>query len=235
MQQAALSAIPTIQRRVNSRARRLSLRVKQDGSIVLTQPPRVSEVLIQQFLKDSHDWMLKQWHQLQQLPAAVDVSVPDTVELVLPLLQQRVVFQLQDEQLFKGKRNKMIPQDGLWLVPRAQAREFIRHWVMQQAKLHLPSRLLALAGQHGFRYQDCTIRHAKTRWGSCSAQGNINLNAALMLVPVELLDYVLLHELCHTRQMNHSAKFWYEMLQVDPLYLSHRQQLKQFKMPVWWQ
>lgn len=227
--QQALSAIPTIQRRVNSRARRLSLRVKQDGSVVLTQPPRVPEVLVQQFLKDSQDWMLKQLQKAQDLPVAVDAVVPDTFELFLPLLQRHVAVQLEDTA-----SKKIIEKDGQLLVARADAHALIRQWVMTQAKLHLPPRLTALARQYGFRYQACTIRHTKTRWGSCSMQGNINLNAALMLVPVEQLDYVLLHELCHTRQMNHSAKFWQEMQRVDPLFSSHRQQLKQFKMPAWW-
>ncbi|RZA00571.1 MAG: DUF45 domain-containing protein [Moraxellaceae bacterium] len=60
------------------------------------------------------------------------------------------------------------------------------------------------------------------------------LNAGLILLPVPVLDYVLWHELCHTRQLNHSAKFWQEVAQVDAHYLEHRQQLKSAKLPAWW-
>jgi predicted metal-dependent hydrolase len=72
----------------------------------------------------------------------------------------------------------------------------------------LPQRLKALALQHGFKYNEIKITGAKTRWGSCSAHRNINLNLSLMLLPEQLIDYVLLHELCHTMEMNHSKRFW---------------------------
>lgn len=223
--------MPIIKRRVHTRTRRLSLRVKADGSIVLTHPPRVSESLVQEFLRESQDWLSKQWQRVLEQPALPVISMPETGILYFPLLQRQIAFHLRDD--LKGR--KVVEQQEELYIPAVNAREIMRQWVLEQAKQHLPERLQALAQKHQFKYQHCTIRHAKTRWGSCSGQGNISLNAALMLLPVELLDYVLLHELCHTRQMNHSDKFWREMQKVDPLFQSHRLQLKQFKSPVWWQ
>ncbi|MDR9778433.1 M48 family metallopeptidase, partial [Rhizobium hidalgonense] len=95
-------------------------------------------------------------------------------------------------------------------------------------------RLDDLAQQHGFKYSSCTVRHAKTRWGSCSVKGSINLNAGLVLMPLHLLDYVVLHELCHTRQLNHSSLFWAEMYLVDAKFRQHRHELHGFKLPSWW-
>ncbi|MDH4320136.1 MAG: M48 family metallopeptidase [Desulfobulbaceae bacterium] len=78
----------------------------------------------------------------------------------------------------------------------------------QAATRILTARLHELARRHGFVYQRVTIRNQKSRWGSCSAKNNISLNMKLMLLPPELMDYVLLHELLHTRIKNHGPAFW---------------------------
>jgi len=76
-----------------------------------------------------------------------------------------------------------------------------------QAKAELPSRLAALAAQHGFVYNKVFIKNNVSNWGSCSSLGNINLNLRLVTLPTELADYVMLHELCHLRYMNHGPQF----------------------------
>ncbi len=78
----------------------------------------------------------------------------------------------------------------------------------------------------GVSYGRITIRCQKTRWGSCSSRGNLNFNCLLMLAPPEVLDYVVVHELCHRKQMNHSPAFWQEVARVMPDYQSRRQWLK---------
>ena len=82
---------------------------------------------------------------------------------------------------------------------------------MAAARKALSSRLKQLADKHDFRYNKLSIRRQKTRWGSCSARNNISLNAKLVKLPGELIDYVILHELVHTRIHNHSKKFWVEL------------------------
>ena len=79
------------------------------------------------------------------------------------------------------------------------------------AKQELKNRIEELATQNGFKYGKVSIRNQKTRWGSCSDQNNISLNMKLVLLPDELMDYVILHELVHTKIKNHSKKFWAEL------------------------
>jgi predicted metal-dependent hydrolase len=95
-----------------------------------------------------------------------------------------------------------------------------------QARSYLPRRLKTLADQHGFCYIKLRYSSAGTRWGSCSSEGTISLNIWLMQLPFELIDYVILHELTHTRHMNHSDGFWAELVLFVPNYRELRRQLK---------
>ena len=91
----------------------------------------------------------------------------------------------------------------------------------------LPARVAHYAPQVGVTYGKITIRNQRTRWGSCSSTGNLNFNVLLMLAPLEVLDYVVVHELCHRLEMNHSSRFWAEVARVLPNYRTSLQWLKE--------
>ncbi|HXH27008.1 MAG TPA: M48 family metallopeptidase [Candidatus Acidoferrum sp.] len=99
----------------------------------------------------------------------------------------------------------------------------------KKAKEFLPSRLQQLAAKHGFSYQKSRLSSAGTRWGSCSSRGTISLNIYLMTLPSELIDYVIIHELCHTKHMNHSRSFWQLVAAYCPDYKQLRRLLKQHR------
>lgn len=109
-------------------------------------------------------------------------------------------------------RTKVRQQEGIHL-DAAQEKE-----LRAQARTMLEQRVAYFARQIGVTYGRITLRDQKTRWGSCSQAGNLNFNFRLILAPPEVLDYVVVHELCHRRQMNHSAQFWNEVAQVLPDY-----------------
>jgi len=102
----------------------------------------------------------------------------------------------------------------------------------KRAAVYLPYRLAFLAQKHGFAYTIGKLGLRKTRWGSCTSNGAISLNIALMQFTSTqdqhspLIDYVIIHELCHTRHMNHSRQFWAEVGKYDPNYRQHRDILK---------
>ena len=91
----------------------------------------------------------------------------------------------------------------------------------------IPERVEYYAGLMGVSYGRITIREQKTRWGSCSCKGNLNFNWKLMLMPPEILDYVVVHELAHRKEMNHSRDFWKIVEQVLPDYQERRKRLRE--------
>lgn len=90
---------------------------------------------------------------------------------------------------------------------------------------YIPKRVEYFAAIVGVNYGRITIRNQKTRWGSCSSRGNLNFNCLLMLTPSDIIDYVIVHELCHRKVMNHSPKFWSEVEKVLPDYKIRRKWL----------
>ena len=87
-----------------------------------------------------------------------------------------------------------------------------------RALAYIPERVKHFAPLIGVSYGRITIRNQKTRWGSCSGKGNLNFNCLLMLTPPEVIDYVVVHELCHRKEMNHSKAFWQEVANILPEY-----------------
>ncbi|MBE5867311.1 MAG: M48 family metallopeptidase [Lachnospiraceae bacterium] len=97
------------------------------------------------------------------------------------------------------------------------------------AKKYIPGRVAYYAALIPVSYGRIAIRCQKTRWGSCSQKGNLNFNCLLMKLPPEIIDYVVVHELCHRLQMNHSRLFWAEVEKVLPDYKKRRKWLKEFR------
>ena len=96
-----------------------------------------------------------------------------------------------------------------------------------EALQDIPQRVHKYAAMIGVTVDRITIRNQKTRWGSCSSKGNLNFNCLLMLCPENVRDYVVVHELCHRKELNHSPRFWNEVARVMPDYAQHRKWLKE--------
>ena len=99
----------------------------------------------------------------------------------------------------------------------------------EEARENLEKRLSELAEQHNFQYNRVSIRSQRTRWGSCSSKDNISLNMKLLHLPQQLIDYILLHELVHTRVKNHSKDFWNELETVVPNARTVDEQLREYQ------
>lgn len=112
-------------------------------------------------------------------------------------------------------------------------RPLVQHWYMRKAERELPERLLALARLHGVSVGRVSVRDQRSRWGACSARGTISLNWRLILVPPFVCEYVLLHELMHRYELNHSRRFWRLVAASCPRHLEARQWLKAEGKRLW--
>ena len=122
-------------------------------------------------------------------------------------------------EMAKQKRESRPPAE---MLTPAQIQE-----LAEQALEVIPRRVAYYAPKVGVTYGKITIRNQKSRWGSCSSKGNLNFNCLLMLAPPEVLDSVVVHELCHRKEMNHSDRFYKEVLRVFPDYRKCNKWLKE--------
>ena len=138
-------------------------------------------------------------------------------------------------QVIRSARKTMtleVRRDGHVIVraPLRTGLPRIKRFVNQKqdwAKETITKRVAYFARLMGVSYRNITIREQKTRWGSCSSEKNLNFNWKLILAPPEVLDYVVVHELCHLKEMNHSKAFWDEVGKVMPNYETHKLWLKE--------
>ena len=121
-------------------------------------------------------------------------------------------------RIVRRRRRRKLPETAEVAELRAMAKEY------------LPVRLAELAAEHGFSYNQVRIKHNVSNWGSCSSKGNINLNLNLMRLPAELRDYVMLHELCHLKHLNHGPEFHALLEKVCPDHRSLQKRMKEYKL-----
>lgn len=134
---------------------------------------------------------------------------------------------LQERQAWIGKHlaaSQQKQQEAAQIPPLTK--EDLR-LLTEKAREVIPRRVAYYAPLVGVTYRTVTIRHQHTRWGSCSKEGSLNFNCLLMLAPADVVDCIVVHELCHRKQMNHSEKFYAEVLRVFPGYWESHRWLKE--------
>ena len=197
---------------VNPRARRFIMRATADG-IRVTVPPRSTRQELDDVLHRNHDNLLRlrEKHKQQQPNINFDYNIEtDLIQLHL-IRGSKPGFYLNRRL---GSCEIVCPADTDFSTRQQWLSNVVTEQLRLQAKTILPERLKRLAAAHGFQYRRVCIQSSHTRWGSCSAGGSINLSLYLMTLPSRLVDYVLLHELCHTVHHDHSADFWALMDEV---------------------
>ncbi len=212
-----------VHKRRGSRAVRIKMGV--NGRLVATAPLYTPIVFIKQVVNSSRSGL----RTIMQHPGAPQAYTEGQVIGKHHSLAV-VATSMVKEPTTRVQRQKLLvylPPGASLASPDVQQR--IRNAVItilrKEAKAYLPGRLRQFATEHGFRYNKIRFSHASGRWGSCSSEGTISLNIALMKLPDELIDYVLIHELCHTRHMDHSAAFWREVERYDPHFRLHKRQI----------
>lgn len=209
----------------NRRSRRLSFRFNNKDQLVVSSPYLVPLYFIKRSIDDSardiHD--LRAHQPAKHIYREGDLIGHKRTLRFIKGSPRR--YKIDDKELIIYLSN--VDRTGQKSV-QEYTREIITRVYRKDARIYLDARLAILAARHGYSYQKTRLTHASTRWGSCTTKGTINLNIALMKLPLELIDYVLIHELCHTREMNHSRAFWRLVQTALPDYQLLRTTLKKY-------
>lgn len=231
--QSSLSGRVTV--RESARARRMFLHVQPPLGVELVVPRGTRPRTVQAFVEEHRAWIDAAYAQIDREYLGDRSMRPERIEL--PALGRQIGISYRHDAA--ARRRWMTAGDTLVVRCLGQdlgdAAEILVAWLMQQARAHLPAQVYARAATIGVRPQQIQVRLQRTRWGSCSARGTISVNAALLFLEPEYVDYLVVHELCHMLHLNHSRAYWRCVERFVPQYRSlDRALARAWQRVPWW-
>ncbi len=196
----------------------MSIRVDPLGSVEVVVPARARPPEVRSFVEENRAWIERARHHMTGGVARQSMERPQHIALKAIGREREVSYHDTDARRLSLKDDgRRIVISGALHEQRDVFRVLI-NWLKGEARKALPPRLDALGQGFGLNHQRVQIRAQRSRWGSCSQQGTISLNCTLMLLDECLVRYLLVHELCHLRHMNHSRRFWRLVEQCEANY-----------------
>lgn len=225
--------------RESSRAKYMSLRVTVDRGLEVVIPPGFDRTLIPRFLSEKRDWVQTALEKVEQVRQRRTIQSTEIYprEIAFPAIGRKwdveylhshaLTIKLSDKENGRLLISGLVQQESCYLVLQA--------WARRLAFNAFNPLLRKLSEETGIAFVKTAIRCQRSRWGSCSSSGTISLNQKLLFVEPDLVRYVLIHELCHMREMNHSPRFWRLVSEFYPPYRQARRRLKEAwqQMPDW--
>jgi len=197
--------------RASHRARRLTVRVFHTGRVEVVAPARSSQRTVQLFIERHRTWIERKREEARRNAGPEENFPPASIAL-------HANGEAWKLHLAGGRGRPRVRVAGPQLLSiegeatrRQAVCEALRKWLMRYAAASLVPQLEACARQLDVSFRRALIRRQRTRWGSCSARGTISLNCCLLFQRPEVVEYLFVHELVHTRHMNHSVRFWHEV------------------------
>jgi predicted metal-dependent hydrolase len=211
----------TVDQIIRSKRRTIAIIVHRDGRVVVRAPLKTPEALIRAFIESKSGW-IEEKKALAAKHVALPVKKYTGGEKFL-LLGREIPLRVVDKQ-----KTALKFQDEFFLsktaFPKAQA--LFTKWYQARAREILTERVELYARQFGLKYEKIRISSARTRWGSCSSRGTLSFTWRLVMAPLDVVDYVVIHELAHLKVKDHSPKFWAEVERMQPDFKRRRAWLK---------
>lgn len=201
--------------RISRRARRLSMRVFPGGRVEVVVPPGIGIPAIERFVARHRDWAERRSREYALLAPHTASRRPETIELALLDRSWTVAYEMARRGSVQDEGSGVLRVRSTEQTDRHVSAALLR-WLGGIATLELGQRLDALADELGIGYARMHLRRQRTRWGSCSAAGTISLNVCLMFQRPAVVRYLMIHELCHRRHMNHSDRYWQLVESFEP-------------------
>lgn len=201
--------------RRSARAKHIRISISAHDGVIVTFPSRMRRyVNPDDFLREKQDWVLKHLSTMTLTSRTAELTSGSRVsiygrEYTVNILNCSV--RRPEIELTGGELRVQLPLNYTGEVKNA-----VKDWIREQAAPVIQREAEALSTKIGVRYKRLTIRDQRTKWGSCSRTGNLSFNWRLILFPPKVLRYVVIHELCHLKQFNHSPRFWQLVEQYDP-------------------
>ncbi len=227
----------TYQVRPSARARRVRLVVRPGGALEVVKPRGVSQARIEETLRQYEAWILRTQARLAPLapppaptPLAEGSSLPFRGgALRLTFASAASATSMARVTLRGDQLTLALPAAAFTMATEerdGRVRDLLERWYRRQARTIFEERLTHWNARYNLTWASVAIKSQKTRWGSCSRRGNLNFNWRLLLAPPAILDYVVIHELCHLQEHNHAAPFWALVERACPDYRDHRRWLR---------
>ncbi len=208
---------------IRSRRRTVVLEINQQGELVVRAPWYLPESEIQEVIRRHQKWVEKKLAEMEQRRQKVKPKSFVAGENFLYLGQEfPLILRPQPKPSLAFNGRAFILSAGY----QSRGKELFEKLYRKMARAYLSQRLEQLASQNGFMYKKFRLSSARTRWGSCSARGTISLSWRLIMAPPNIIDYVIIHELAHTKEKNHSRAFWALVTQYVPDHKEKRRWLR---------
>ena len=204
---------------VRSNRKTLSISIDAFGRLIVRAPKKYSEERIFAFIREKESWILKKQAEKKETGTALP---PENLHGYKFLLLGKQTQILVDD----GKKVGYDAEKNIIYLPREKTKERLVKWLKENAKRILATVTERKAAEMGVSYKSITITSAKTRWGSCSGDNALRYTFRLLYCPKEIIDYVVVHELAHTVQHNHSKQFWQLVERYVPDWKNRRKWLK---------
>ncbi len=216
---------PAYNLRLSTKARHAHLKVIPNKGLEVVIPSRMQKYFkVEELLSKKKAWIEKHLSKLVYKPLIHIHS------LDLKAIEQTWTIRYQQTES-ANIQAIVLPGNNLVLHGNIQDIElthsFLQNWLKKLARTYLVPWIQRLSLEYGLPIQNISIRAQRTLWGSCTADKNISLNYKLLFVPAEYAKHVLLHELCHTKYLNHSARFWSLLNKLDPNTEQHNQAIRE--------
>lgn len=206
------------------RRKNMCIEVGHSGEVIVKAPVWAGRAQIEAFVFESRDWIAKQKRKARAKPSAHSTRQFLEGELFLYLGDYYpLCFDLDAREPLR-----LMGEFYLSVEDAALARVAFVNWYKRKARETFKERVAYYSRISGYDYQSVKLSSANTRWGSCSSEGHINLTWRLIMAPMSVVDYVIVHELAHTQEMNHSKTFWAHVQKWMPGYKSSKKWLEDF-------
>lgn len=211
-----------VEKIVRSRRKTIALEVTPQGTLIVRAPHRVPQAYIDRMILEKSTWITKKMAEMRARPQATVHKYGEGE--VFWFLGRQYPLHFTD-----GSGGSIVRTDRL-VVPRAllpDIRNAIHRWYVEEAKKEIHARCMYFSMMTGYSPSSLRITGARTRWGSCTYKGGLNFSWRLVQAPLSIVDYVIVHELVHLRQHDHSKQFWAKVEALMPDYRERREWLRE--------